>query len=860
MNWKKIIVYVAIVLGFLVLSYAFVPQVLTGKIVNQSDISGWMGMSQEARTWNAAHPDDPALWSDSMFGGMPTVSYSSPTKGDLTQKLYNLLLTGKRPATYIFISLLGAFLLLLAFGVHPLIAVGGAIAIAFCSYNFQIIQVGHNTKMQAIAFMPWALAAVVYAYRAKKWPAALLGAALFALAVSFQVKANHPQISYYLALIIVAYALGTLIDLLVRKQKVGRFFLVSALLVAFGLVGIGTNATKLIPTWDYTQYSMRGGTTAKTDDGEAAEDGSKATRGKGRKGLDLSYATAWSYGWEELPNLMIPDYNGGASAPLPSDGKTAKALKKYKLTPAHLAYYYGVDAYYGPQPFTAGPMYLGAVSVFLFLLGLFCLKGKDRWWILGATLLAILLAVGNHFMAFTKLAVAVLPLYNKFRTVSMALVILQVTVPLLGFLAVDRVVRGDVPAAAFKRGSLWALGIAGGFCLLMTLFPSLSGGFLSPGEEQLPKDIAEAVAADRAAMLRNDALVSLLLIAASWGLLWWSVAGSRGTCPATARQVKQDSADNQRVTVQNSSVGRRVIAGVAIGVLVLGNMFIVGKRYLNADHFTTPRSFEGQFAQRPVDKAILADTDPSFRVLDLTVNVWNDSHPSYWHKNVGGYSPAKLQLYQEYIESTLNGEVSQLQAALKGAATVAEAEEAVPYLPGLTALNCKYFIIDGSAAPVRNPYVRGAAWFEDDGGTPSGTCPATGRQVNQNSVDNQKLANQQIELLSYTPNELRYRYSAAEPAKAVFSEVYYPGGWTLKVEDSGELLPIVLSDGVLRSAVLPAGEHELVMRFAPESYRQGQTVSLICSILTLLLAAGAVAFMLLAGRLQLGSGKSKEDA
>ena len=504
---------------------------------------------------------------------------------------------------------------------------------------------------------------------------------------------------------------------------------------------------------------------------------------------------------------MIPDFNGGASAPLPADGKTAKALKKYKLTPAHLAYYYGVDAYYGPQPFTAGPMYLGAVSIFLFLLGLFCLKGKERWWILGASLLAILLAVGNHFMAFTKLAVAVLPLYNKFRTVSMALVILQVTVPLLGFLALDRVVRGDIPEAAFKRGSLWALGLAGGFCLLMTLFPSLSGGFLSPGEEQLPKDIAEAVAADRAAMLRSDALVSLLLIAASWGLLWWGCA---------------------KASSEKAVAGRRVIAGVAIGVLVLGNMFIVGKRYLNAGHFTTPRSFEGQFAQRPVDKAILADTDPGFRVLDLTVNVWNDSHPSYWHKNVGGYSPAKLQLYQEFIESTLNGEVSQLQAALKGASTVAEAEEAVPYLPGLTALNCKYFIIDGSAAPVRNPYVRGAAWFENDGGETSSAG--------------------EIELLSYTPNELRYHYSVDEAAKAVFSEVYYPGGWTLKVEDSGELLPIVLSDGVLRSAVLPAGEHELVMRFAPDSYRQGQTLSLVCSILTLLLAAGAVAFMIIKRR------------
>ena len=510
---------------------------------------------------------------------------------------------------------------------------------------------------------------------------------------------------------------------------------------------------------------------------------------------------------------MIPDFNGGASGPLPADGKTAKVLKKYKLTPAHLAYYYGVNSYYGPQPFTAGPMYLGAISVFLFLLGLFCLKGKERWWILGASLLAVLLALGNHFMAFTKLAVAVLPLYNKFRAVSMALVILQVTVPLLGFLALDKVVRGDIPDAAFKRGSLWALGLAGGFCLLMALFPALSGSFLSPGETQLPKDIADAVAADRAAMLRSDALVSLLLIAASWGLLWW------GCKPASSGK--------------DGTAGRKVLAGVAIGVLVLGNMFIVGKRYLNAEHFTTPRSFEGQFAQRPVDKAILADTDPSFRVLDLTVNVWNDSHPSYWHKNVGGYSPAKLQLYQEFIESTLNAEIGQLQAALKGVTTIEEAEAAVPYLPGLAALNCRYFIVDGGSAPVRNPYAKGAAWFEED----SGDTSAAG----------------EIQLLSYTPNELRYRYSAAEPAKAVFSEVYYPGGWTLKLADSSELLPITKSHGVLRSAVLPAGEHELVMRFAPESYRQGQTLSLICSILTLLLAAGAIAFMLL-------SGKPKEDA
>ena len=817
MKIKKIVTYVLIVLGFLALSYAFMPQVLGGKIVNQSDISGWMGMSQEARTWNAAHPDDPALWSDSMFGGMPTVSFSTPTKGDLTQKLYNLLLTGKRPVPYLFICLLGGFMLLLAFGVNPIIAVGGAIAIAFCSYNFQIIQVGHNTKMQAIAFFPWALAAVVYAYRSKKWPQILLGAALFALAVSFQVKANHPQISYYLALVIIIYAIAVFIDTLVHKLPVGKFFAVSAVLVAFGLVGVGTNATKLIPTWDYTRYSMRGGTTVKEGD-----DASK----KERKGLDLNYATAWSYGWEELPNMMIPDFNGGASAPLPQDGKTAKALKKYQLTPAQLNYYYGVGSYYGPQPFTAGPMYMGAISIFLFLLGLFCCKGRDRWWILSATILAILLAVGSHFMAFTKLAMSVLPLYNKFRTVSMALVILQVTIPLLGFIALDRIVRGEISAQEFRKGALAALAVSGGFCLVMVLFPSLSGSFLSAAETGLPKDIADAVSADRMGMLRKDSLVSLLLILASWGLLTWAYR------PVASAATDQAAAHRSEFATS----GRRVIAGVTIGAMVLVNMFIVGKRYLGADDFVTPRSFEGQFAQRPVDKAILADTDPSFRVLDLTVNVFNDSHPSYWHKSIGGYSPAKLQIYQEHIESTLSGEISALKEALKDVSSVEEAEAAVPHLPGLSELNCRYFIIDGSAPPVRNPYARGAAWLE--GGS------------SETAADGQ-----QIQLLSYTPNELRYHYSSPSEVKAVFSEVWYPEGWTLTVADTGEVLPMSLSNKVLRSAILPAGEHDLVMRFAPDSYSRGRTVSLVCSILTLLLALGAVAVIVLTG----GKGPEKKE-
>ena len=797
MNWKKILSYTLIVLGFLVLAYAFTPQVLGGKIVNQSDISGWQGMAREAQAWNAAHPDDPALWSDSMFGGMPTVSYSTPTQGDLTQPLYKLLLTGRRPASYLFIALLGGFLLMLAFGVHPFIAIGGAVAIAFCSYNFQIIQVGHNTKMQAIAFMPWVLAAAVFTYRSKTWPRALLGSALFALAVSFQVKANHPQISYYLAIIIIIYAIAVFISRLVARRRVGRFFAVSALLVAFGLVGAGTNATKLIPTWDYTPHSMRGGTSASAREG-------------GRKGLDIDYATAWSYGWEELPNMMIPNYNGGSSAgALGSDSQTVKLLKRAGQ-PNLREVSRSLPLYWGPQPFTAGPMYMGAITIFLFLLGLFCCRGKERWWLLAASILAILLAVGSHFMAFTRVAMAVLPLYNKFRTVSMALVILQVTLPLLGFITLNRIVRGKIPWPAFRRASLWALGLTAGYCVLVALVPSIAGSFSGASDAGQPEVLVSALQADRRALLVRDAWMSAVFIIAACGLLWWAYQ------PVAKKPA--DASEEHRNAFAAS--GRRVIAGVAVCVLVLVNMFATGRRYLGDDDFISPRAFAGQFDKRPVDEVILADTDPSYRVLDLTVNVFNDSHPSYWHKNIGGYSPAKLQIYQEYIENHLQGEISQLYRSLQGVATVSEAEAAVPELPCLSALNCRYIILDGSAAPVRNRYARGPVWFEYGGDF--------------------------IEMTSYSPNELRYRYSSPSEAKAVFSEVYYPEGWTLTVADTGEELPVTLSDEVLRSAVVPAGEHELVMRFAPGSYSRGKTVSLICSLLTLLLAAGAVAMMLLA--------------
>ena len=834
MDKKKLLKNIGIALGavvfFLVLSYGFVPQVLDGKIVNQSDISGYIGMSHEMSEWNAAHPDDPTYWTDSMFGGMPTTAISTQNGGDATQGIYNLLLTGKRPATYLFIALLGAFLLMLALGVSWPLALGGAVAIAFCSYNFQIIQVGHNTMMQAIAFFPWVLAALVYTYRSleskSRWLAkVLLGAVLFSLALSMQIKANHQQITYYLAILVLLYALVEFIDILrKRKDRIGRFFIASALLLVVGAVGIAPNVNKLLPLAKYTPNTMRGGS-------ELTQDG--AVKGGG---LDLDYATAWSYGWEELPNLMIPNFNGGSSSQAvdPAKSETIQLLRRAgQSNLREIAK--GLPLYWGPQPFTAGPMYMGAITVFLFILGLFLYKGKEKWWLTVGTIIAVLMAVGSHFMAFTKLCFNILPLYNKFRTVSMALVVLQVTLPVLGFLTLDRIVRDGFDRNAFLRKSGIAFALTGGLCLLFFLIPTLAGDFSSAADAGQQDVLIEAFQADRIALLRQDALMSFFLIAAAWALLLW--AG----------------------LPEKRNPFRKVIASLAICALVLVNMFAVGKRYLNADHFTTPKDFNKPFAERPVDQMIKADTDPSYRVLDLSVNAFNSAVPSYHHKSVGGYSPAKLQRYQDLIEHYLTGEINKIYGVLQTAETIDDIENGLPETPVLNALNTRYIILDGEYPPVVNANALGNAWFVDEAvpaATPDEEIAFLGsvdlkRQAvigKDMTVSNFSPADttDAIVLTSYAPNELRYHYTAGGDRLAVFSEIYYPDGW--KAEVDGKPVEVVRADWTLRAAELPAGEHDIVMRFKPKSYAVGAGISRASSIALILLLLISIAGLFLPAR------------
>ena len=900
---RNIGIYAGIVLLFVVLAYGFVPQVLEGKIVNQSDISSWKGMANEAITYNKANPDDPTAWTNSMFGGMPTTAFIDDFDGDWTKKIYEFLMIGRRPASYLFVALLGAFLLMLSLGTGKVIAVAGAIAMAFCSYNMQIIQVGHNTKMQAIAFFPWVLAGVILTYRSalrlsvgagndgvggnglssssvisgetegrvgksswKEWlPKTILGAVLFALALSMQIKANHVQITYYLAIVIFIYAIGLFISLCIDKAKralIKRFFAASALLLVIGCIGIATNANKLIPTYEYTPYTMRGGSELSSDSDTHND-----------KGLDLEYATAWSYGIEEIPNLLIPNFNGGSSSgALDTDSETGKLLKRagqpnLRQTLKHM------PLYWGPQPFTAGPMYMGAISIFLFVLGLILCRGREKWWVLAATVVAILLSWGNHFMWFTRLWFEYVPMYNKFRTVSMALIILQVTVPMLGFYVLDKVLKEKYSFKEFIKAGGIAWAFTAGFCLLAALLPGIAGTFTASVDAGQPDILVDALVADRQSLLRADAWRSCVLITVLFALLYWAY-----------RTPKTDAVGPQGSFVRK---GRMTIVAAATVLLVFFDLVPVGKRYLNKDHFVTPKDFSAAYDPRPVDEMLFEDEDPDFRVLDISVNTFNDAITSYHHKTIGGYSPVKMQRYQDLIERYITGEIKQLYGVIGNAETIQEVEENMPYLKMVSALNGKYVILGGEYPPVVNRYAMGNCWFVDSvevaptpddeiallASTDLQTTAVVGddfawareadafsgkKAVSAFPERGEGFRQDLIYLDYYAPNELRYKFSTARERAAVFSEIYYPKGWKAWIEPAGAYgevknghyqptadaveVELFRADWILRAAIIPEGEGQLVMRFEPDSYQLGENISRASSItliLLLLLSLGA---------------------
>ena len=816
-DFKKILPYAGAILLFVIIAYAYAPQVLQGKIVNQSDISGWTGMSHEIVTHNENNPDDRTLWTNSMFGGMPATVISVVYKGDLTQYLYDILFIGERPASYLLISMIGGFLLCLAFGANIWLAILGAIAITFCSYNMQIIQVGHNSKMVAIAFMPWVLAAVVYAYRKSM----LWGALFFAFALSFQIKANHPQITYYLAMIVAGFVIWQLCAA-IKEKLLPRFIKVSVLLLVAGALGIATNINHLWPTYEYSHYSMRGGS-------ELAAKEEKKKSG----GLDLEYATAWSYGIEETMNLLIPNFNGGASVgELGQDSETYKTLQQNGYAADQVVK--ALPLYWGPQSFTAGPMYMGAITIFLAILGMFTVRGGAKWWIAAVSLIALMLSWGYHFMPATKLFFSIAPLYNKFRTVSMILVVLQILLPVLAVISLKNIFcdngsRSEAGRKKIKRAIIWSMGITCGISFLFLLIPSLAGNFVSASDSQLPQMIAGSLVEDRISLLRNDALRSILFIAVATLVIWLGHTG----------RLK----------------GSQAI--MIVTFLILVDLWSVDRRYLNGSHFVTRREFNTTFVQRPVDKTILQDKAPDYRVLDLTTDPFNDATPSYYHKTVGGYSPAKLQRYQDIIENCLYQEIEMLSRRLESVQTMEQAQMAMDsYYPVLSMLNTKYIIINGSLPPLVNRHALGNAWFADTLVTAQGARmemellkgadPAREAVIEQRFMTQEFLgsclahndirpdSSSTISLVSYAPNRLVYEYSSNRDALAIFSEIYYPEGWKAVLKESdgkASELPIFRANYILRGLCLPAGSGEITFTFNPDSFVKGERCSMASSAL-----------------------------
>lgn len=810
-NFRLFLPYAIALIVFILIAYIYASPVLEGKIINQSDISSYQGAAKERDDYKKQTGEE-SFWTNSMFSGMPTTMIGARYSGNFLENIYNYLFWGPRPASYLILTFISFFLLLLAVGVNPKLSIIGALAFGLCAYNFQILQVGHNSKMVAIALMPMVLAGVVYAYRKK----ALLGAVLFGFALSFEITAHHPQITFYLAMIILAYGISQLVNA-IKNKTLPSFIKTSCFILLATLLAAGTNVNRLWPTWEYTQYTMRGGSELEKANMQGAQT---------KSGLDKEYATAWSYGIEETPNLLIPNFNGGASgSELSKKSETYKTLKQGGAPNAEQIIKQ-MPTYWGQQAFTAGPMYMGAISIFLFVLGLVVIKGSTKWWIAGISLLALLLGWGRHFMWLSSLFFDYVPLYNKFRVPSMILTILQLTIPLLGFYSLNKIFSGDIDKKIVVKGLKISLGITAGFCLLFAVIPSLAGSFVSPTDSQYPNWLQQTLPIDRQTMLRNDAFRSLLFILAGALTIWIGYT----------KKIKLSA------------------TFILLGLLIVLDMWNVDKRYLNDSHFVTSHEFSNNFVLRPVDKTILKDKDPHYRVLDLAVNTFNDSHSSFYHKTIGGYSAAKLQRYQDIIDYHLMPEIQSLAKALQTGQTLASIDSSLQKLSVINMLNTKYIIVAPNSAPIENSARLGNAWFVEQFrivNTPDEEILSL-KTINphQTAIIGQDFAsivkdknisfdtNGIIQLTSYAPNKLSYKTKTDSEQFAVFSEVYYPKGWKAYID--GKPSDLLRTDYILRGMIIPAGEHTVTLEFKPESAYQGALISKISSILLILLLIGSI--------------------
>ncbi|MDR2937049.1 MAG: YfhO family protein [Rikenellaceae bacterium] len=801
---------VAIAVFALISFFYFKPQ-YEGMALRQGDMVQVEGMSRDIHDYKAAYNGEDPGWTGNMFGGMPSYlidfSYEGRVIRDIGNELYILGL----PASFLFLAMTGFYLMLLCFGVAPWLSIAGGIAYGLSTYFPLIIEAGHITKMVALVWAPPMVGAVYMAYRRNLW----IGVALAGIFASLEIAANHLQITYYFCFVLLALVINEAIRAW-KKRSMPRFVKTTAGLFAAALLAVASNAILLYYVNDYAKETIRGGSEL-TVDGQAA-----------RPGLEKDYVTAYSYQVSETFDLFIPNLMGGSmSGGFAADGPVADVLSKYnaRQMASHL------PGYWGEQPITSGPVYIGAVICFLFVLGMFLLRGRSKWWIAAVAALAVLLAWGHNLMWFTDLFYNYFPLYNKFRTVSMILVIVQWALPLLAVLGLQKLWSGKVEKAQFKKALQGSVVITGGIALIFALFGGSLFNFTGPADAQmgLPDDVLAAMRGERAAMLRADALRSLLFVLLTAGTVW----------AFHARKIKFG------------------IFAVLAAVLVLVDLLPVDLRFVNHDSFVPVQA--KAITATDADRRIMQDPDPACRVANLTVDPFRDATTSYYHRSIGGYHAAKLRRYQEVIERYLDPRIMSMEI--------------------YDMLNTKYFILpgeEGSDPRVQtNPGANGAAWFVDavrwtDTASEEldtldeintrheavvdnrfrGQLDAVGvalpamwldessdtihRRAPRNLEphgNDESLREPQIELTDYRVNHLTYKYSSPRPALAVFSEIYYSKGWTAYLD--GEETPYLRADYILRAMALPAGEHTIVFHYAPPHYRVLAGVSYAGSILLL---------------------------
>jgi len=801
---KQFLPHLLIVSAFLVISYIYFYPVLEGKVLlaNDSNVSTYV--SKEIRDYREANGKDP-LWTNSIFSGMPGYLILTRHPGNLVRHADHVLRVFKMPVSVLFLAMTGFYILLLMFGVNRWIAAVGALAYGLSSFLFQILAAGHNTQAVALAYMAPMIGGIYYAYRHD----ALKGALFTAFILSLELLANHPQITYYAMICLLIFIITEFIWS-VKQKTIPKFLKTSALLIVPFIIAVGINFGNLYTVYEYSKYSMRGKSDLVTENKNLSS------------GLDRDYITHWSYGIGETMNLLIPDFKGGSSRPFDRDSETVRALRQNNAAQAVNQ----VMRYWGTQPGTDGPHYMGAIIIFLFILGLIIIKGPEKWWLLFATLLSLMLAWGKNFMPLTNLFIDFFPGYNKFRAVTMILVIAQFCIPLLGTFALKEIFDPSLSRKELLKGIKLATGITGGIILLIIIIPGIAGSFLNQDESGLPPWLKVAMIADRKDLLRSDSLRSLVLILLASGAI---------------------------VAFLYDKL-RKEYAILLIGALVIFDLWIVDKRYLNADRFVKPSVFQKSIAPTPADSYILKDKS-YHRVLNLSVSTFNDNTPtSYFHKSVGGYHGAKLKRYQELIDSSLIRDINLIIGTFNNTASLEEIYPVFSKTHGLNMLNARYIIYNPEAPPIINPNALGNAWFVEK--------PVLVENANEEIMALKNISpwheavidkvfkdqisgssypvaeSDKIELVSYQPNELMYKSSTVSEKLVVFSEIYYPAGWNCFVD--GKEVPYFRANYVLRAMIAPAGDHEIKFTFNPRSYVAGNKVSLASSLILILLVAGYI--------------------